>query len=509
MAQSWITSNPPKTIRRLARIFAHECGAVFHHDAFLFVLYHENINAAKAIYIEDTLEGANERIVKEETLLTGVTFRDKAELVQRDKGSTTPLVPFGEKSRLSESLMFVSLKDGDEVLGGISVQSYTPGKFINDDLEKLEHMLDGHRKVASLLIRQDKGRMFRLAFDQSASMIFLTNKSGEIEFANERFLVKAGYTMEEIFGKNASILRSGKHSEEEYQQLWQCILKAEEWRGELCNKKKDGTFYWARVNISPILDDDGKLTHFLTIQEDITGQKRNERLAAVGLAASGLAHHIKNVQTSLEGSVELLEMGLTKGNEKAIERARPILKRSTQRMTRLIQNLLTLSRENPLQRTLMTLSAFSKEVITQCTAVPWETEISFDLSVSKSLPKIYADEGRLNDALLNLLFNAAEELQLSETKKPKVQLAAVLEGDELLITVADNGPGVPDDLQPHLFEPFFTTKDQQGTGLGLAITKKTVEEHGGMITFETSPAKGTTFFLRFPKSVFQPSSTGQ
>ena len=114
---------------------------------------------------------------------------------------------------------------------------------------------------------QEQLRKFSRAVEQSSSMIFITDKDGAIEYANRRFTDMTGYTVEELVGQNPRILKSDEHSSEYYRQLWETIRAGREWRGDLCNRKKNGDRYWVDVSISPIRDDAGNITHFVSIQE--------------------------------------------------------------------------------------------------------------------------------------------------------------------------------------------------------------------------------------------------
>jgi two-component system sensor histidine kinase/response regulator len=112
------------------------------------------------------------------------------------------------------------------------------------------------------------------AVEQSPASIVITNTDGAIEYFNPRFTELTGYSLEEASGKNQRILKSGHTSLEEYKQLWNTILSGKEWQGEFLNKKKDGTLYWETALISPIFAENGTITNFLALKEDITEQKQ-------------------------------------------------------------------------------------------------------------------------------------------------------------------------------------------------------------------------------------------
>ena len=108
--------------------------------------------------------------------------------------------------------------------------------------------------------------------------------------------------------------------------------------------------------------------------------------------------------------------------------------------------------------------------------------------------KIRIDEGKLKRAVINLARNAAEAMPGGGT----FTIATWKEGERILLSFADTGSGIPEQIRDKLFEPFVTQGKRDGTGLGLAIVKQVVEAHGGQVRFETTPGKGTTFTFSLP-----------
>lgn len=120
-------------------------------------------------------------------------------------------------------------------------------------------------------------RKLSRAIEQNPSMVIITDVTGCIEYINPRFSQITGFQPPEVIGKNPRILKSNKNSPTLYQNLWDTISSGREWRGEIHNKKKNGDYYWVSASISPIKDDNGEITHFIGLQEDITKRKQIER----------------------------------------------------------------------------------------------------------------------------------------------------------------------------------------------------------------------------------------
>ncbi|OFY50366.1 MAG: hypothetical protein A2W85_13870 [Bacteroidetes bacterium GWF2_41_31] len=114
------------------------------------------------------------------------------------------------------------------------------------------------------------------AVEQGPASVIITAKNGDIEYVNEKFCEATGYSKEEIIGKNPRILKSGHQSKEFYEELWDTILAGKNWKGEILNKKKNGELFWQSVSISPILNNDGDITHFVAVKEDISTRKQAE-----------------------------------------------------------------------------------------------------------------------------------------------------------------------------------------------------------------------------------------
>jgi len=114
------------------------------------------------------------------------------------------------------------------------------------------------------------------AVDQSPNAVLISNKEGLIEYVNDAFVRLTGYEPSELIGRNPRLLRSGHTSRDQYQSLWRAILAGLEWRGEIEDRKKDGSLYWAKQTITPLRNARGEITHFLAIQEDVTALKREQ-----------------------------------------------------------------------------------------------------------------------------------------------------------------------------------------------------------------------------------------
>lgn len=126
-------------------------------------------------------------------------------------------------------------------------------------------------------IEQDLRKLYR-ALEQSPASVVITNTSGNIEYVNPKFEEITGYRAQEVLGQNPRMLKSGDKTAEDYKAMWQAILSGKVWRGQFHNRRKDGSIYWESASISPVRDEEGEISHFIAVKEDITSQKRAEDL---------------------------------------------------------------------------------------------------------------------------------------------------------------------------------------------------------------------------------------
>ena len=173
-------------------------------------------------------------------------------------------------------------KDGSLIIGWLQVNA------IRDENGRVINYIGVFKDLSLLRESEATNRKLSLAIEQSPSSIVITTPEAIIEYANPRFLSSSGYTEEEVLGANPRILQSGQTPPGTYIDLWAKISAGEVWHGEFVNRRKDGTVYYERSTISPVLDNKGSLTGYLGIKHDITSEKEAER--TMRLAASVIAH---------------------------------------------------------------------------------------------------------------------------------------------------------------------------------------------------------------------------
>ncbi|WP_083928483.1 EAL domain-containing protein [Marinobacterium rhizophilum] len=163
-----------------------------------------------------------------------------------------------------------------DVLGTFCLYSADAGGPSSAQIKLLEQTA----RLVSLAVersrREEQLRKLSRAVEQSSSMVVITDASGIIEYVNEEFCDVTGYSVEEVLLQRPSLLKSGETDVELYRTMWQTLLAGQDWHGEIRNRRKSGELYWSALSVSPILDEDGSVTHFIGISEDISTQKHSQ-----------------------------------------------------------------------------------------------------------------------------------------------------------------------------------------------------------------------------------------
>ena len=213
--------------------------------------------------------------------------------------------------------------------------------------------------------------------------------------------------------------------------------------------------------------------------------RRAERLAALGQLTAGLAHELRNPLASIKGSADLLARSAA-GRDPIARELGEIISSEVDRTNLLVTRFLAFARPLEPQRELADIT----EIIDRAAA---HAGVPIVRDYSAHVPKILVDPALMEQVFINLFTNAA---QSSEAGAP-VTVSARLAENTVEINVTDHGCGIPPDKIETIFNPFFTTK-QDGVGLGLAIVSKIVDGHGGKMTVDSEPGRGSTFHIRLP-----------
>jgi two-component system sensor histidine kinase AtoS len=217
--------------------------------------------------------------------------------------------------------------------------------------------------------------------------------------------------------------------------------------------------------------------------------RRQERLASLGKLVAGVAHEIRNPLTSVSGYTQYWLK-----NRAPTPKSLEIVHREITRVNSIVDKLLQFARPSAAVFGEHDVNQMIKRII-QSFKEAHDSAVEITEELAENLPPAYIDAGQIEQVLLNILYNAAQAT--SNRGKITVSSAFDPQKDMLAIAVKDDGPGIPEEIMPHLFEPFFTTKPK-GAGLGLAIAYEIIQAHGGDIQVESKEGQGTTCFIYVP-----------
>ncbi len=226
---------------------------------------------------------------------------------------------------------------------------------------------------------------------------------------------------------------------------------------------------------------------------------RNERMAAIGLTVSNLAHNIKNLLAVNQTATQLMDCYINEKDYTHIEKKWQWLKNSLAGISKLSNDMLEYARDDELFVKRVDINKLIRETRQMFEDRQSRDGLEFEYALTEENPIWAIDEVQLQQALLNLILNAADALK--DKPRGRIQIStSVRDGHTLMISVADNGCGIPESKKPQILDLFFTTKGSNGTGLGLPMVQLFVVKSGGKLKFESDEGAGAVFTMIFPQS---------
>lgn len=357
----------------------------------------------------------------------------------------------------------------------------------------------------------------------SSVSIVITDINGTIEYVNPRFTETSGYSREEAIGRNPRILQSGKTELSTYENLWNTILLGKEWSGVLLNKKKNGKLYWEKTSISSIIDQYGKITHFVGIKEDISQEikhqkeirRTNKKLKKINAEKDRfftiIAHDLRSPFNTFMGITNLIANEMHNLNDDQLHGLTQSLDKSAHNMYDLLSNLLDWSMvqrgSESFTPEMLDLFENAEKSIESLIETANKKSISIINHIHKNT-KVSADRYMLETILRNLISNAIKFTHKEGTITLKTTPSAN-NSQHIVVSVADTGIGMSKSIQKDLFKISKSvkregTQNEPSSGLGLILCKEFVKKHGGKIWVESNPDEksgetGSTFYFTLPK----------
>ncbi len=362
------------------------------------------------------------------------------------------------------------------------------------------------------------------ALEQLPAMVSLTDTHGRIEYVNRRFEEVTGFTQAQVRGQTHTVLR-GRHADAGLGfEIRTRVLAGQQWRGECEHRRRDGTIYWERAVVSPVRDEQGAVTHFLRLADEITEQKRqqltreaqevqrrqSDRQQTVGRLAGGVAHDFNNLLTTVMGHAHLVLQQLPPDDPLRMDLA-AIIEAAGHGAT-ITAQLLTYARSHVAQPVVLDPAAAIAAVARDLQRRAGD-DIRLGFSLGPDIWSVKMDASQFDQLVVSLVTNACDaivgagavDVSLSNVALTAAAAAThghLPPGEYVALRVSDTGRGIDAEILPRVFEPFFTTKAPgEGAGLGLSSVLGVVEHAGGHVEVERTSDRGSTLLVLLPRCV--------
>lgn len=357
--------------------------------------------------------------------------------------------------------------------------------------------------------------------------------------ANEAFLRHMGYKRDEVIGKHCFEVHH-RNAQECFNRRKGCPI------GEVIRNRRpaqttrsrtdsQGNTHYMKVSLYPVWEKSGKISRFLEISHDVTDLKRREeenrrklelmveertrqledthsqllhkdKMASLGKLSASVVHEINNPIAGILNLILLMKRIRNEPpeeensrNEAAFDRYLDLMEAETRRISRIVSNLLTFSRQSKIELTRLNLNQLVKKTIFLNENLLRINNVKIDTHLDPRLPSITASEDQLQQVFMNMISNAAEAMEAGGGGTLSIETGTNEDYDGVRICFRDTGVGISPENRDKLFEPFFTTKKKsKGVGLGLSVAYGIIKAHRGAIAIESTVGAGTTFTIQLP-----------
>lgn len=476
----------------------------------------ENEENNESLKIHDASKMKNQSLNMNVIMSGNPLFVNRSEIEERNIGYTgpIPMVWLG-----------VPLIVKGKVIGAMSIQDYSDSNHYSE--EDVCIMVSVSKQVVIAIEKKmdeeallENEAKYRAVLDNIIEGYYEVDIKGNLTFFNNALCRILGYSEDELYGMNNRIYIGKESYEKVYQTFNNIFRTGEKTKAFECPFiRKNGEVFYAEISVSLIQNSKLGRIGFRGLVRDISERKKAEeekkrmeaqlqyamKMESIGTLAGGIAHNFNNLLMAIRGYAEL--MLLDTPMEHPFHKMLSNIEKQVDSGSRLTSQLIGYAREGKYEVRPVDLNSLVLETVD--TFAMTRKEIRTRMELSDVLSGVIADQGQIEQVLMNLCVNAADAMPdggdlIFKTKEVSHR---EIGGDRYeprpglytCLSVSDTGLGMDDTILPHIFEPFFTTKDiSRGTGLGLASTYGIVKAHGGYINVESEIGRGSSFFIYLP-----------
>ncbi|MBN2555757.1 MAG: GAF domain-containing protein [Anaerolineales bacterium] len=422
------------------------------------------------------------------------------------------------RSEESKSVLCVPLKVRDRVIGAIQLGNKLDGAFDAHDMDLLHTLatsaaaaiqnarLFHELTVANADLEASRWEIARsrstliTLFDNLEDEIYIVNRAYGVIAVNRSRADRAGKDPRELVGRLCYSVLAGRDTpcpQCRVQETFSRGIKTTRTRRE---EIRNAQAEW-EVYTYPILDTNGEVTQTINQWRDVTEQRRlemsliqAEKLAAVGQLAAGVAHELNNPLTAVIANTQLMQLNGASDPEDA--ESLDLIARAGKRAQEVVRDLLDFARQQRIEFDHVDVNETLQHSMNLITGQWHKHNVVVSTDLQADLPAVRGNADHLQTVWLNLLVNARDALG---DAGGKIDVRSWAYDSQVVVSVSDDGEGIPQENLKKIFEPFFTTKDPgKGTGLGLSACYRIVKQHGGNIQVDSLPAEGTRVTVTLP-----------
>ncbi len=280
---------------------------------------------------------------------------------------------------------------------------------------------------------------------------------------------------------------------------------SEEWVTAL-----NGEEIWVIVNTTPIFDEKGEIIAVMEMSTDITMiRELQDKLSDVGLLIGTISHTIKGLLNGLDGGIYLVNSGLKNNDRERIDKGWEMALRNMDRIRSLVMDLLYYVKDREPERQIVIVKDLIEDICSIMDEKARKLTIHCECSIDPDAGTLEADPTAIRSLFVNLMENALDACRLDRNKSDhRVNMAVRGEPDQVIFTLTDTGTGMTREMREKAFSLFFSSKGSGGTGLGLFVANKIARAHGGTISIDSEPGKGSCITVKLPRKSSEKNPAG-